>query len=42
MDLPLEANPCLRSVGSSDVEQYALDDLEDAVLILEYETHPAR
>jgi hypothetical protein len=41
VELPLADNACLRSVGATDVEQYDLSEIQDAVLALEYETTPA-
>lgn len=40
VELPLFDNPCLRSVSATDVEQYDLAEIQDAVLVLEYETTP--
>jgi len=38
LELSLDDNPFLRSVTANDNIQILLDDLEDAILILEYET----
>jgi hypothetical protein len=38
LELQLPDNPFLRSVSVTDVEQYDLAEIEDAVLALEYET----
>jgi len=40
IELPLSDNPFLRSVGATDVEQYDLSEIQDAILALEYETTP--
>jgi hypothetical protein len=40
VELPLSDNPFLRSVGATDVEQYDLAEIQDAILALEYETTP--
>jgi hypothetical protein len=40
VELPLADNPCLRSVGATDAEQYSLAEIQDVVLGLEYETMP--
>ncbi|MFD0008723.1 hypothetical protein ACFVJ4_41035 [Streptomyces sp. NPDC127178] len=39
-DLPLADNPCLRTVTSTDTEQLDLADIEDALLLLEFEAAP--
>ena len=36
LELPLDDNPCLVSVGSNDVKQHDLSELADAFLALEY------
>jgi PKD repeat protein len=40
LELPASANPFLRSVSATDVEQYDLSEIQDAVLVVEYETTP--
>jgi hypothetical protein len=40
VEFPLSDNPCLRSVGTTDAEQYGLAEIQDVVLALEYETTP--
>lgn len=40
LELQLPDNPFLRSVSVTDVEQYDLAEIQDAVLALEYETTP--
>jgi hypothetical protein len=38
VEFPLANNSCLRSVSSTDVEQIGLEEIDDVVLVLEYET----
>jgi hypothetical protein len=38
VEFPMIDNPFLRTVGASDVEQFGLEEIEDVVLLLEYET----
>jgi Tc toxin complex TcA C-terminal TcB-binding domain/PKD domain/Putative peptidoglycan binding domain len=41
IELPLSDNAFLRSVGTTDAEQYSLAEIQDVVLGFEYETTPA-
>jgi hypothetical protein len=41
LELPADVNPCLRTISSSDVEQFGLPEIEDVVLVLEYDATPS-
>jgi hypothetical protein len=40
VEVPFSGNDFLRSVSATDVEQYDLSEIQDAILVLEYETTP--